>query len=122
MKTGDNKLEVNIKLDRSQQSRTRQWLFCPSACPRFNFVPPHFAAELASSLFLCAPTALSPPGETVDASLLPVRASHSSDRTKKTPPKPPPRLQLRAPSTADRQTERTLRGLQARVQCRPGGV
>lgn len=43
-----------------------------------------------------------------------------SDR--KTPPKPPPRLQLRAPSTADRQTERTVRGLQARVQCRPGGL
>lgn len=90
MKTGDNKLEVNIKLDRSQQSRTRQWLFCPSACPRFNFVPPHFAAEIASSLFLCAPTALSPPGETVDASLLPVRASHSSDRTKKLHPNLPP--------------------------------
>lgn len=88
MKTGDNKLEVNIKLDRSQQTRTRQWLFCPSACPRF--VPPHFAAELASSLFLCAPTALSPPGETVDVRLLPVLASHSSDRTEKLHPNLPP--------------------------------
>lgn len=114
-----------IKLHGTQQSRIPQKRFSPAVRLYFNFVPPHFAPELASS---SSPRTdgFTAPGETADARLL-LSVRHIPRVRQQHHPNPPPPPSVCTPlptntATTDQQTERTLRGLQARAQSRLGGV